>query len=348
MKQEGIFTISGISATAAATSCRTVRMIWKKCLTVLLLLSVTIAAYSQPEVFELDGLPGPVYYDASKALEEGDAGEIVVVMIHGWGGGLTPLKSRKKLEDALGGVYVISPRFPRLQTFDNKNLAVDDRPHWNESWSSDLAVKGDASDDWRGGGDADGFRMSSFDVIDRIFSKLADRKLYPNLKKVVLAGFSAGGQFVSRYVAVGRGKVRRGVRVEYAAMSGSTYLFFDPESPWHYGLDGRPRYCAGTSLRRIMSNLCSRRVFYACGELDTGSVSLDMCQQAQGQGLNRRERFENLQKHVHAYPRWEKMTSFYLIPGIAHEAGKAYLDPVFVDFIRSGSQPACQSRQLEP
>lgn len=311
----------------------------KKCLLVLLLFCVNVAAYSQSGVFELDGLAGPVYYDASKAIGDGDDGEIVVVMIHGWGGGLTPFGPRKTLEDALGGVYVISPRFPRLQTFKNKNLTVDDRPYWNGSWSSDLTVKGDASDDWRGGGDADGFRLSSFDVIDRIFSKLADRKLYPNLKKVVLAGFSAGGQFVSRYVAVGRGKVRRGVKVEYAAMSGSTYLFFDPDLPWHYGLEGRPRYCAGMSLNRIMANLCSRRVFYACGELDTGGGSLDMCPPAQDQGMNRRERFENLQKHVHACPRWEKMASFHLIPGIAHEAGKAYVDPVFIDFVKSGSLP---------
>ncbi len=304
-----------------------------KSLAALLLLCTGVAAYPQSSAFELDGLAGPVYYDASKAIEEGDGGEIVVVMIHGLDGGLAPVSAQSSLEKALGGIYVIAPRFPRLQTFEKRHLADDGRPHWNDSWSAITAQKGDAADDWRGGGDANGFRLSSFDVVDRLFAKLADRKLYPNLKKVVLVGFSAGGQFVSRYAAVGRGKVRRGVRVEYASMSGATYLFFNPDSPWHYGLEGRPRYCAGISLKKIMSNLCSRRVFYACGELDDGVG--DRCQPSLEQGASRRERFENLQEHIHGFPRWEKMVSFYLIPGISHEAGRAYADPVFVDFVKA-------------
>lgn len=307
----------------------------KKYILSLLLLFIAVAARPQSSVFELGGFGGPVYYGASKAVDEGDAGEIVVLVIHGWGGGLDYPASQRRLEESLNGIYVIGPRFPKAALFGDGKVADDGRPRWNGSWSGDLTRKGDAADDWRGGGDADGFGFSSFDVIDRIFAKLADRKLYPNLKKVVLVGFSAGGQFVSRYAAVGRGKVRRGVKVEYAAMSGSTYLFFNPDSPWHYGLAGRPRYCADMPEKKIMSNLCSRRVFYACGELDNDCRAGDRCQPAMEQGASRRERFENLQKHIHAYPEWEKMVSFHLIPGIAHDAGKAYSDPDFVKFVKS-------------
>lgn len=307
----------------------------KKIISILVLLSVGVAALGQTSVYLLDGFAGPVYYDASKAMEDGDDGEVAVIMIHGWGGGLHYHAEQESLSNALGGAYVISPRFPRLAIFEKRNVADDGRPHWNDSWTADLTTYGSASDDWRGGGDANGFNFSSFDVVDRMMAGFADKKLYPNLKKVVLVGFSAGGQFVSRYVAVGKGKVRRGVKVEYAAMSGSTYLFLNPDAPWLYGLAGRPRYCARTSMRKIMSNLESRRVFYACGELDSGGGSLDRCPPAMEQGPGRRERFENLRKHIHGYPEWEKMVSFHIIPGIAHSAVVAYADPEFVEFVKN-------------
>ncbi len=41
--------------------------------------------------------------------------------------------------------------------------------------------------------------LSAFDFMDEILRKLANKKVFPNLTKIVVAGHSAGGQFVTRY-----------------------------------------------------------------------------------------------------------------------------------------------------
>src|SRR6202044_3234373 len=57
--------------------------------------------------------------------------------------------------------------------------------------------------EWMGGENAENASISSYEVVDVLLAKLGDRRTFPNLKLVVLAGHSAGGQFVQRYAAVG-------------------------------------------------------------------------------------------------------------------------------------------------
>jgi len=60
---------------------------------------------------------------------------------------------------------------------------------------------------WEGGASAHGpIAISSFEAIDAILARLADRSLFPNLTTVVVAGHSGGGQVVQRYAVVGRGE----------------------------------------------------------------------------------------------------------------------------------------------
>ena len=47
-------------------------------------------------------------------------------------------------------------------------------------------------------------RVSSFAVLDALLQMLSDRQHWPALDLVVLAGHSAGGQFVQRYAVAGR------------------------------------------------------------------------------------------------------------------------------------------------
>lgn len=287
-------------------------------------------------LFLLEGMEAPVYYEAEKALGEGDAGQTVVVLIHGWGGGVKPNSTLRILQEELPGTYILCPCFPRRAVMEKAGVEPDGRAVWNGSWSADLSKKGDASDDWRAGGDAEGTGMSSYDVIDAIFARLGDKALYPNLRRVVLSGFSAGGQFAGRYAAVGKGFVRRGVKVEYAAMSPSTQLRFDPATDWHYGIANRPRYSRDLTPRQIMRNLCSRRVFCGCGDKDVTSGALDVTPEAMSQGATRYERYLSFRRHVEAWPRWKRNLTFHTFEGIAHESGKAYRDPVLLEYLRSG------------
>jgi hypothetical protein len=153
------------------------------------------------------------------------------------------------------------------------------------------------------------------------------------LKKIALVGFSAGGQFVGRYVAVGKGKVGDGIKVEYAAMAPSTFLRLEPADTWHYGLANRPRYCRDMSEEQILANLRSRRCFHGCGELDTLEESLDRTATAMKQGTNRLVRFENFRRAVNEDSEWSASVVFHTFSNIGHEATKAYADPVFVKYV---------------
>lgn len=303
----------------------------------LILLAAVFSAVAQNNRYLLDGLEAPVYYGASKPLEEGSSCHIAIIVIHGWGGGVNPGLPPGSLRDVDDGVFIVCPCFPTYMSMEKAGVEPDGRALWNQSWSRDLTKKGRADDDWRGGGDAAGLLLSSFDVIDIILAKFADKSLYPNLKRVVLSGFSAGGQFVSRYVAVGRGSVRRGVEVEYAAMSPSTFLRFDAGTSWHYGLEDRPRYSRALSKRKILKNLSSRRMFCGCGDQDVNTGgALDKTPEAMAQGENRFERYCNFVSHTEAWPKWRKQLVTHTFEGISHESSKAYCDPALLDFLGIG------------
>ena len=287
----------------------------------------------ETSIHPLEGMEIPVYYTASKPLTEGYDGELAVIMIQGWHGGVQVLEEQLALQEALGEAYVLSPMYPRTEMMERYNIAADGRAIWNESWPLDLTVPGTPDDDWRGGGDAAGTELSSFDVIDTLFTRLSNRKLFPNLKKIALVGFSAGGQFVGRYVAVGKGKVGDGIKVEYAAMAPSTFLRLEPADTWHYGLANRPRYCRDMSEEQILANLRSRRCFHGCGELDTLEKSLDKTPYAMKQGKNRMERFENFRRAVNEDSEWSASVVFHTFSNIGHDAIKAYADPVFVKYV---------------
>ena len=295
--------------------------------------------------YTLDGLSAPVHYFAAQPLSAGDPCEVAFVVVHGWGDNpKTPtseaLPFREAARTMLGPEavqpFVVTASFPRRKLMKHFGLAEDGRAIWNDSWDVPLTERGKPDDDWRGGGDANGTTLSSFDVIDRIFDELSDTNRFPRLRRVVLAGFSAGGQFVGRYAAVGKGQVRKGVELEYMALAPSTELRLDDDIVWHYGLKDRPRYSRNLTREQIYANLSSRRVWRACGVNDTKGrpyTSLDSCPEAIRQGENRFVRFRNFEEYLKGFPEWKRMVSFYAIPEIGHECLRAYVDPTFVRFV---------------
>ena len=66
-------------------------------------------------------------------------------------------------------------------------IACADKPEMNEVvWSC-------GGDSWRSGGDAASHPgLTSFDFIDQVLKKLANRNMFPNLGAIVVAGHSAG------------------------------------------------------------------------------------------------------------------------------------------------------------
>jgi hypothetical protein len=130
--------------------------------------------------------------------------------------------------------------------------------------------------------------------MDVILAKLADRKVFPNLKTVVLAGHSAGGQFVQRYAAVGKGGdalERAGMHLRYVVANPSSYVYFSPERPelkpkgeftfgtpsdtchgkydhWKYGLADPLPYVGTVVAQDVEQRYIGREIFYLLGTKD--------------------------------------------------------------------------------
>src|ERR1700756_5964144 len=79
---------------------------------------------------------------------------------------------------------------------------------------------------WEGGDPAEGPQpRGSFDALDAILARLADRHLFPDLKQVVVAGHSGGGQVVQRYAIATKGEMAL-----KAAQIGVRYVVANPSS----------------------------------------------------------------------------------------------------------------------
>ena len=307
-------------------------------------LSQSVFAEEGFKDFTVPGLPAPVHYFAQHSFTDGDSCETAVVIVHGWGDGvILPLevpsfyRAAKRIVGKNGKLpYVVAPVFPRKGTLAKFFQPDDGRARWNDSMLTSPEGHTEAYDEWSSGGDAAGVALSSFDVIDGIFDAFSNTALYPNLKRVVLAGFSAGGQFSWRYAAVGKGMSRPGVTLEFAPMAPSTVFRLDSEVKWKYGLKNRSRYAAALTEEQIRTNLETRRVWFGCGAQDVlkkPQTALDDSPEASAQGENRYDRFLKFREYLAKYPAWAKQVSFHTFPELGHAYRQAFTDDTLVRFI---------------
>jgi pimeloyl-ACP methyl ester carboxylesterase len=114
------------------------------------------------------------------------------------------------LDGALDNTMIVSPHL----------IASPDKPQANEvMWPN-------GSNSWRAGGmSPSNPTLSSFDFIDEILRKLANKKNFPNLTKVVVAGHSAGGQVATRYEMVNKVHGKLGVEITYVVANPSSYAW---------------------------------------------------------------------------------------------------------------------------
>ncbi|MEO8333961.1 MAG: alpha/beta hydrolase [bacterium] len=114
------------------------------------------------------------------------------------------------LAGALDNTIILAPRL----------IASPDKPEANE------VVWPNGSNSWRSGGmSPSNPTLSSFDFIDEIVRKLSDKKNFPNLTKIVVAGHSAGGQVATRYAMTNKVHGTRGVSITYVVANPSSYAW---------------------------------------------------------------------------------------------------------------------------
>jgi hypothetical protein len=91
---------------------------------------------------------------------------------------------------------------------------------------------------WRSGGEQAtpaAKKLNSFDFMDAIISRLSDRNVFPNLRTIVIAGHSAGGQYVGRYQMANsiheNLRAEKNIQITYVIGNPSSYTYPDALRP---------------------------------------------------------------------------------------------------------------------
>jgi pimeloyl-ACP methyl ester carboxylesterase len=171
------------------------------------------------------------------------------------------------LADALDNTIIVSPRLASAAAGCHDSLATGE-----VSWNCNL---------WRSGGAAaSDAKLTSFDFVDQILRELANKEVFPNLKAIVVAGHSAGGQFVTRYEMANRVHGTLGVPITYVVSNPSSYAWLDSTRPagevtnclnydrWPYGMENISGYAAKQTTEELIKQLAARPTTYLLGEID--------------------------------------------------------------------------------
>jgi pimeloyl-ACP methyl ester carboxylesterase len=199
--------------------------------------------------------------------------------------------------------------------------------------------------------------ITMFDVMDRWLEALTRPELFPNLRTVVIAGHSGGGQFTNRYAVANTfdtPAVRERLRIRYVVANPSTYVYLTDErfvGDAHdrfarpaaeeveacpafnrYGtgleaLDGYP-YLQRLSVEQMRRQYAEREVVYLMGEADNDPNASALARgcNAMLQGAHRLERgiiYFNKLQHLYG-PGILQRHSLVTVPGVAHNAGRMW------------------------
>jgi len=175
----------------------------------------TTATVACEQWITFNGGPGRSMVYASYSLDAPNpAITRALVMVHGAGRNadhyFETSMAAAFLAGALDNTVVVAPHF----------IAATDKPGENE------VVWPERGENWRSGGmSPTNPTLSSFDFLDEILRKLANKKNFPNLTKIVVAGHSAGGQVATRYAMASKVHGTLGVAISYAVANPSTYAW---------------------------------------------------------------------------------------------------------------------------
>jgi pimeloyl-ACP methyl ester carboxylesterase len=205
--------------------------------------------------------------------------------------------------------------------------------------------------------------ISSYDAIDAILARLSDRTLFPNLREIVLAGHSGGGQIVQRYAVVGHqiaAVEKAGIALRYVAANPSSYVYFDDYRPvqgaargcgefntWKYGLRHVPPYMGSVSATEFETAYVSRHVTYLLGTADDdpNGPDIDKACAAEAQGPTRLRRGTNYFGYLQSRHSTGLEHRVLLVPGVAHDARQMFTSTCGIDALFDTG--ACKAAKLD-
>ncbi len=204
--------------------------------------------------------------------------------------------------------------------------------------------------EWEAGAAAAGpAPISSYEAIDAILARLSDRNNFPDLREIVLAGHSGGGQIVQRYAAVGRqieAVEKAGIGMRFVVANPSSYVYFDATRPaptaatgctrfneWKYGLERTPDYVGSPAAASLEAAYVTRRVTYLLGtdDDDPNGPDIDKDCAAEVQGPTRLARGSYYFKYLESRHKTGLAQRVMLVPGVAHNARKMFTSVCGID-----------------
>jgi pimeloyl-ACP methyl ester carboxylesterase len=292
-----------------------------------------------------------------------DAITRVFVLIHGAGRDADNYFRSATAAAFLGGALedtlVISPRIASNDGAGCKDTLSENEISWHcNSWRS-------------GGPSLTNPALTSFDFIDQILRKVARKGVFPNLKAIVVAGHSAGGQVVNRYEMTNQVHETLGVPVTYVVSNPSSYAYPDEARPtiaayaltanapgyipqtapdaqafrpfgegrscttydqWPFGLNNRTGYSAKQTDDQIRSQMSSRPTTVLLGELDILPLGgFDGSCPAMAQGPTRLARGQAFAKR--ATEKYAAKTTVAIVPLCGHNARCMFTSEVALPLI---------------
>ena len=191
--------------------------------------------------------------------------------------------------------------------------------------------------------------ISSYEAIDAILARLSDRRFFPDLRGIVLAGHSGGGQIVQRYAVAGRqiaAVEKTGIALRYVVANPSSYVYFDDYRPvsdsafrcpdfntWKYGLRQAPPYLGSQSSAALETTYISRRVTYLLGsdDNDPHGPEIDKTCAAEAQGATRLARGANYFRYLRSRHNTGLEHRVFVVNGVAHNARAMFTSTCGVD-----------------
>jgi hypothetical protein len=220
-----------------------------------------------------------------------------------------------------------------LEKLENKTLILV--PHFKIDSDTKESDELYWTDSWKFGDKSAKNGMSSYEVIDRIIENIWLKGHFPNLRKIIVVGHSAGGQFVARYAAGSPVVDRFSIQVSYVIANPSAYLYFNDKrtdgnkgfitpdnscpdfNVYPYGVEQMNSYMGHVSTYELSNRFNHRNVTLLLGEADTLDDYLDTSCEANLQGKNRLERGLNYYQFIKTfYP--DSRLKLKTVPNVGH------------------------------
>ncbi len=298
----------------------------------------------QKAILNINGSRLKIPYYSSHDLDKSNTKiERAVVVVHGTDRNAATYYTDMMTAASMSGTnlnstIIIAPQFlleedVNVHSLDNEHL------YWsNDGWKSGSFSRNETTNPRPQ-------RISTYAVLDTIMLRLANN--LPNLKSIIFAGFSAGGQLTNRYSAttaiVDILCAKYQISTRFIVGSPSSYLYIDNKrviegtknqfaipttscieyNDWKYGLGNLYNYPAIFGAETIRNRFEKREVVYLLGEKDNNpkSASLDTTCEAKLQGRERFDRGIIYFNYLKSYygSKIVNFHSLYTVPNIDHD-----------------------------